>query len=67
LYNQIKLKENGFGFEAELIIKALKIKKNNITEVPVNYFPRNEAEGKKFRSLDGIKILFTIFRYAIFR
>jgi len=67
LYNKLKLKENGFGFEAELIIKALKIKKNNITEVPVNYFPRNEAEGKKFRSIDGVKILFTIFRYAFFR
>lgn len=67
LYKQLHLKENRFGFEAEIILKALKIKKNNITEVPVNYFPRNEAEGKKFRSMDAIKMLITIFRYAFFK
>jgi len=67
LYNKLHLKENRFGFEAEIILKALKIKKNNITEVPVNYFPRNEAEGKKFKSMDAIKMLVTIFRYAFFK
>ena len=67
LYNKLNLKENRFGFEAEIILKALKIKKNNITEVPVNYFPRNEAEGKKFKSMDAIKMLVTIFRYAFFK
>jgi len=67
LYNKLHLKENRFGFEAEIILKALRIKKNNITEVPVNYFPRNEAEGKKFKSMDAIKMLVTIFRYAFFK
>jgi len=67
LYNQLHLKENRFGFEAEIILKALRIKKNNITEVPVNYFPRNEAEGKKFKNMDAVKILITIFRYAFFK
>jgi glycosyltransferase involved in cell wall biosynthesis len=67
LYNKIHLKENRFGFEAEIILKALKIKKNNITEVPVNYFPRNEAEGKKLKSSDAFKILLKIFRYSFFK
>ena len=67
LYNTISLKENRFGFEAELIIKALRIKKNNIAEVPVKYFPRNEGEGKKLRNTDGFKILFTIFKYGFLR
>jgi glycosyltransferase involved in cell wall biosynthesis len=67
LYNKLHLKENRFGFEAEIILKALRIKKNNITEVPVNYFPRNEAEGKKFKSIDAFKMLITIFRYAFFK
>lgn len=67
LYNKLHLKENRFGFEAEIILKALRIKKNNITEVPVNYFPRNEAEGKKFKSIDALKMLVTIFRYAFFK
>ncbi|MBN1183042.1 MAG: glycosyltransferase family 2 protein [Bacteroidales bacterium] len=67
LYDKIKIKENRFGFEAELIIKALRIKKNNIAEVPVQYFPRNQGEGKKLNSWDAFKILWTIIKYGIFR
>lgn len=66
LLEAIHLKENGFAFEAELIIKALKRKRNNVAEVPVRYFPRNEGEGKKFRTMDGLQILFKILRYGIF-
>ncbi|MCL3781708.1 glycosyltransferase family 2 protein [Prolixibacteraceae bacterium JC049] len=65
LWDQISLKENRFGFEAELIIKALRIKKNNVAEVPVQYFPRNEGEGKKLRNSDGFKILWTIFKWGV--
>lgn len=67
LYDKLSLRENRFGFEAELIIKALRIKKNNIAEVPVQYFPRNQGEGKKLRSSDAFKILWTIVKYGIFR
>ena len=67
LYDQVKLKENRFGFEAELIIKAIRIKKNNIAEVPVSYFPRNRGEGKKLRNTDGLKILKTIILYGLIR
>jgi glycosyltransferase involved in cell wall biosynthesis len=67
LYDRIKLQENRFGFEAELIIKALRDKRNNVAEVPVKYFPRREGEGKKLRTTDGIKILWTISKYGIFR
>jgi len=67
LYEKIKLNENRFGFEAELLIKALRLKRNNVTEVPVNYFPRNEGEGKKLKSSDGFKIFWTIFKYGVLR
>jgi glycosyltransferase involved in cell wall biosynthesis len=67
LYQLLILKEKRFGFEAELIIKAMRIKKNNIAEVPVQYFPRNQGEGKKFRNIDGLKILLTIFKYGLLR
>jgi glycosyltransferase involved in cell wall biosynthesis len=66
LYEKIELKENRFGFEAELIIKAIKIKKNNIAEVPVRYFSRNSNEGKKLKNFDAVKILFKIIKYAFF-
>ena len=67
LYKKLKLCENRFGFEAELIIKSMRIRKNNIAEVPVKYFPRNEGEGKKFRNTDAFKMLFTIFKYAVLK
>jgi len=65
LLNKLKLEENRFGIEVELIIKAMKVKKNNIAEVPVQYFPRNEGDGKKFKNTDAIKMLFTIVRHGI--
>ncbi len=67
LYSKIVLEENRFGFEAELILKALKVKRNNVAEVPVKYFPRNEGEGKKLRNMDAFRILKTIFKYGLFK
>jgi len=67
LYDKISLKEKRFGFEAELIIKALRVKRNNIAEIPVQYFPRNEGEGKKFRNTDAVRILWVIIKYGLFR
>ena len=67
LYNDICLKEDRFGFEAELILKALRIKKNKVAEVPVHYFPRNKGQGKKIRNIDGLRILKTIFLYGVLR
>lgn len=67
LYERIQLHENRFGFEAELLIKALRVKRNNIAEVPVRYFPRNEGEGKKLKTADGFKILWTVVKYGIFK
>lgn len=65
LYQKIIQNENRFGFEAELIIKALRIKRNNIAEVLVKYFPRNSGESKKLNNTDGFKILWTIFKYGV--
>jgi len=67
LINQISLKEDRFGFEAELILKAIRIKKNNISEIPVHYYPRNDGEGKKLKNTDGFKIFWTIFKYGVLR
>ena len=67
LYDKVYLKENRFGFEAELIIKAMRIRKNNIAEVPVRYFPRNDGEGKKLKNIDGLRIFKTIFKYGVLR
>jgi glycosyltransferase involved in cell wall biosynthesis len=49
LLQKIHLQEDRFAIEAELLIKAARIKRNHIVEVPVQYFPRNQGEGKKFK------------------
>lgn len=67
IYNQLKLRENRFGFEAEILIKVARLKKTLIAEVPVHYFPRNEGDGKKLRNIDGIKIFWVILKYGFFK
>jgi len=67
LMDKIHLTEKRFAIEAELIIKALRIKRNNIVEIPVQYFPRTKDEGKKLGNIDAIKILWKIIKYGLFR
>lgn len=67
IYDQIKLRENRFGFEAELLIKVIRLKKTLIAEVPVHYFPRNAGDGKKIKNIDGLRIFWVILKYGFFR
>jgi len=67
LFQSLALKEERFGFEAELIIKALRLEKRQVAEVPVHYFPRNVQEGKKLRNSDGLRIFWVILKYGLFR
>lgn len=67
LIEQLDLKEDRFGVEAEIVIKVLRLRKNAIIEVPVEYFPRNYGEGKKFKNIDGLKVLWAIFKYGLFK
>lgn len=67
LYEKLDLRENRFGFEAELIIKCGRLRKNWMAEVPVHYSPRNLGQGKKFRTFDGFRIIGTILKYGLFR
>lgn len=67
LFDRLDLREDRFGFEAELIIKCGRLRRNWIAEVPVHYSPRNLGEGKKLRSTDGLRIIGTIIKYGLFR
>ena len=67
LYEKLTLRENRFGFEAELIIKALRVKRNNVAEIPVQYYPRHGGEGKKLRNFDALRIFWTVVKYGLFR
>ena len=63
LLKNLDLVSNGFEFEVEVTIKALK-KKYRILEVPISYSPRNVEEGKKINWLDGIKAILAIIKYS---
>ncbi len=62
----IEIKSNRFGFEPEITAKMAK-KGCRMFEVPISYYGRSYKEGKKITWKDGIKAVFTIIRYNMFR
>ncbi len=62
----IEIEENRFGFEPEITAKVAK-GKWRIYEVPISYFGRTYEEGKKIGWRDGVRALFCIFKYNLFR
>ena len=58
----IPIRSNDFGIEPELTAKFAK-RKLRIYEVPISYHGRTYAEGKKITWSDGMKALWTIFKY----
>jgi hypothetical protein len=63
----IRIEENRFGFEPEVIAKICRIKAVRIYEVPVSYYGRTYAEGKKPNWRDGISALRCILTYNLLR
>ncbi len=62
----LELKERGFAFDLEMIIKLLK-KGKVFVDVPVHYSHRGYHQGKKIRPLrDGIRSLAAILKYRVF-
>jgi glycosyltransferase involved in cell wall biosynthesis len=61
---RIDIQEDRFGFEQEITVK---ISKNSwrVYEVPISYFGRNYAEGKKITWKDGFRGLWCMLRYSL--
>lgn len=63
---------SNFGFEPEITARLSRYKKNNgevlkFLVLPINYYPRSIAEGKKIRALrDGSKALWEVVKYNLF-
>jgi glycosyltransferase involved in cell wall biosynthesis len=60
----ISIEENRFGFEPEITAKVAR-KKLRIYEVPVSYYGRTYAEGKKIGWKDGFSALRCILWYGL--
>jgi glycosyltransferase involved in cell wall biosynthesis len=55
----------GFGFEIEVSAKVAKLR-CRLYEVPISYYGRTYAEGKKIGFWDGVAAGWYIFRYNVF-
>ena len=63
---QIRLEEDRFGFEPEVVAKVSKLKVR-IYEVAISYYGRTYAEGKKVNWKDGFSALRCVFKYNFLR
>jgi len=63
----LDLKEKRFGFEPELTAKLSKIKDLRIYEVGISYYGRTYEEGKKIGWKDGLRAIYCIVKYNIFK
>tara|TARA_B100001996_G_scaffold161335_1_gene123023 strand:+ start:1490 stop:2182 length:693 start_codon:yes stop_codon:yes gene_type:complete len=61
-FKKTNLRENGFSIEIEMLSKFLKFNRS-IKEVPIKYEGRSYSEGKKIKTIDGIKYLFNTIKY----
>ncbi|MDD5678631.1 MAG: glycosyltransferase family 2 protein [Kiritimatiellae bacterium] len=59
----INIRSNGFAVEPELTAKVLKDKRLRIYEMPISYYGRSYAEGKKISWKHGFEALWTILKY----
>ncbi len=66
IIQKITIEENRFGFEPEVTAKIAKLK-CRIYEVSITYNPRNALEGKKIGWKDGVRAIFCILKYNVFK
>ena len=64
LLKSIPIRNDRFGFEPEITMKAAK-RKLRIYEVPISYHGRTYEEGKRIGWKDGLKALAVIFRFWV--
>ena len=63
----IKLKENRFGFEPEVSAKISRIPNIRIYEVGISYYGRTYEEGKKIGWKDGFRAIYCIIKYGLLK
>lgn len=66
IIQSIDIEENRFGFEPEITAKIAK-KQCRVFEVGISYYGRTYAEGKKIGWKDGLRAIFCIIKYNLFR
>ena len=67
IIKSIQLKEQRFGFEPEVTQKIARISNIRIYEVGISYYGRTYLEGKKIGWKDGVRAIFCILKYGLFK
>ena len=67
IVKSLDLKEKRFGFEPEVTAKMSRHPKVRIYEVGISYYGRTYEEGKKIGWRDGIRAIYCILRYNLFK
>jgi len=62
----IEVEENRFGFEPEITAKIAR-RRLRVMEVAVSYYPRSVDEGKHIGWKDGVRAIYCIFKYGLWR
>jgi glycosyltransferase involved in cell wall biosynthesis len=65
VFKKVKIKSNRFEFEPEITAKILK-QGVRIYELPISYYGRDYAEGKKITWKDGFGAIWALVRYRFF-
>ena len=66
LIQSIEIEEARFGFESEITAKLAR-RRCRIYEVGISYYGRTYAEGKKINYKDGLRAIYCILKYNLFR
>jgi glycosyltransferase involved in cell wall biosynthesis len=63
----ITIEENRFGFEPEITAKVARIRGVRIYEVGISYDARTYAQGKKIGWRDGLRAIWCVLKYNLWR
>jgi glycosyltransferase involved in cell wall biosynthesis len=66
IIQSIDIEENRFGFEPEITAKVSKLD-CRIYEIGISYYGRTYEEGKKIGWRDGVRAIYCILKYNLFR
>ncbi len=67
ILKSLQLKEKRFGFEPEVTAKLARVPNIRIYEVGISYYGRTYADGKKIGWKDGIRAIYCILKYGLFK
>lgn len=66
IIQNVDIKENRFGFEPEITAKIARMK-CRIYEVGISYYGRSYEEGKKIGWKDGVRAIYVILKYGLYK